>query len=139
MTGSFDDRGPSLRDQGAVRKVAMVLSAVFLVVLAIAPRAIAAEPEAVLNSTTSDDVMWFEGQIDDAEAGDVHIVVRAPRKKGNGNVLWARCDFAFKGSGTYRCGVDVSPGSAASEREGAWKVHLKVDEARLKTLCFKMK
>lgn len=84
-----------------------------------------ASASASVEITEDQGISWIETSID-SEADRVVIKVFAPTRKG-GKRLWQTCRFNHVAPGTYRCGVDISPGSLAGKRKGAWVAKVMID------------
>lgn len=105
-----------------------VVVPVLLFTVAVAPAAAAsANPVARLESVVIDDILWLEASLPDATADVVKIEVRAPYRDDTRHLLWQRCTLPYSGSGSYRCGIDISEGSLAHKRNGCWKAKVIVD------------
>jgi hypothetical protein len=79
-----------------------------------------------VETITEDEILWVSASVQDSTVDSLQIRILTPKSHGKRSVF-QRCRFTFQGMGEYRCGIDVSSGSAASDVDGAWRTHLVVD------------
>ncbi|HJR44361.1 MAG TPA: hypothetical protein VJ927_02030 [Actinomycetota bacterium] len=115
-----------------VRAAFIVAGLMFLAV-----PALAGTPDTVLDLRRDRDVLWAEASVGNGEASIVKVLFLAPRRDGRGHKLWQVCRFDHDGARVYRCGIDVSPRSAASRHAGDWTVKVRLDgeEVAVKTFA----
>lgn len=118
-----DDDRPTLGSLGASRLMIFVV----LGLSALASSAHAAAPLATLELAREDGIMWAEAKVGEGDAETITIKFFAPRPRRDGHELWQTCRSPYTAPGTYRCGVDVSSGSPARERQGPWRVKVLID------------
>ena len=114
--------------QALRRKATLAIVGGLLVQVCLAAPAGASEAAASgqVGVNVVEDIMWVEGQTESAQGERVAIKLFAPKADG-GMKLWQHCSFHFSAGATYRCGIDVATGSAASKTQGRWVAKLIVD------------
>lgn len=96
----------------------------------------ASTPSATVALDRDGDVLWAVADVSSGVATTVKIKFLAPRRDDPAKrELWQVCKLPYSGAGQYRCGIDISPGSAARQRSGSWVVKVLLD----KTLAAKLK
>lgn len=86
-------------------------------------------------STDSTGILWVEATLSATDADSVRVEIFSPRARGP-RQLWQRCKFNFSGAGTYRCGIDVAPGTLARREAGTWTTSVTIDGAKVATARF---
>jgi hypothetical protein len=81
-------------------------------------------------------VIWVRMDLPQINANNVRIEIHTPQVNGD-RQLWQFCNMEYVGLGTYRCGLDVSPGSPTRNMEGKWLGKLKVDGDRVGSVSFR--
>jgi hypothetical protein len=83
---------------------------------------------------TQQGISWVKATVD-TKAEKVQIRILAPTRAGN-KQLWQTCRFNSSLPGTYRCGMDTSPGSLAQKRRGTWLATVLIDGAKVASKRF---
>ena len=104
--------------------LALLITTLGIVSLFATPASAGSLPSTEVTRSVDNDIVWFEANVSEAEGSQVVTKIFAPAAKGSRQSLWQRCSFTFNGAGTYRCGIDMSAGSLASERNGTWTVRV---------------
>lgn len=102
--------------------------------LGLTPTPAAAEgmpPRTEVQAQVEDEVLWIEASLGQPDGTSLRIDINAPRVKRAGRILWQRCEFVYSGSGTYRCGIDVGPGSLTGPRSATWLAEVVLDGERV--------
>jgi hypothetical protein len=89
-----------------------------------------------VDTSIADDILWVEVALADAAADKVVIKILTPTDDEGRRSLWQKCVFASSGPGVYRCGIDVSQGSAARNASGEWVGRGLVDGTRVGRVLF---
>ncbi len=85
----------------------------------------------MVQTQIQDEVLWIEAFPSQVDGNSLQIRVYASRVKRAGRILWQRCEFEYSGPGTYRCGIDVSPGSQTANRSATWRAAVVLDDTLL--------
>jgi len=88
-----------------------------------------ASAASLIEVTTGGGITWVNATVQ-TKAERVQVRILAPARAGR-RPLWQTCRFSSAMPGTYRCGIDTSPGSPARRRQGTWLATLVVDGARV--------
>ena len=107
-----------------LQTLALLTTALATISMFAAPAMAETLPTAEVTQSSDNGIVWFEANVAEAEGSQVVTKIFAPNAKGSKQSLWQRCNFSFSGAGTYRCGIDMSAGSLASERNGVWTVRV---------------
>lgn len=79
-------------------------------------------------------ISWVKATVD-TKAEKVQIRILAPTRAG-GKQLWQTCRFSSSLPGSYRCGMDTSPGSLAQKRRGTWLATVLINGAKVASKRF---
>lgn len=94
------------------------------------PPARAAAPTTTLDLRRDQGILWAEAALSEGEATAVKIKFLAPRRNDRTRrEVWQVCKLPYTGESVYRCGIDISRGSLARKRRGAWLVKVLIDGA----------